>query len=982
MDMLGLQRGMSTASFASSNSLQSGSSITSDSDKAHDIIVTTAAGDDPRFIMWGTNPAPLSQRVNSMQVGAAARASASSGSIDNPYSVSGSQTSSTRWSHTRKRSALFTELPKSNASGVPSPVATAQRVLMAATIERWIAEMTSKIESDLMTDFFLTYRSFLSPIALSQLLIDRFEWALLDGKTPEDIAGRRIVRVRTYVVIRHWLLNYFREDFAPSRDLRSVFTEWLNRMGKNERLRASPTDLRLIKSLKKVVKKLKAAYSSVGPIQALNANTLIAGTAQEAPHQGKVSMSSSADSSILADEARRTIVTNIEEKADSELNSGGRPPNAEVAPSPAHYEFGSGKAIQFSETHIRTSSSEDDVDLDIDIHPSGYESDERTTMPHFIPISPPRARYSPKSSPRSQRQSQRSPQLLSSLPVMPENNRLSRYFTSTVGSFGKLKRIMKYKEDSQHSDYRTMLPEDRDGLWERRDSLSSKKNMTDYPKEHDIDLQSNELKSGLGISDDFRQAQVQTRGSAYGPSSSAGDLRLVLEHTPSGQTIKSQTHQSKFLPSPHQLNTAELEDKPIATGQPLLAAPAEIDVRSGIQLDDYDSSDDESDYEGMPKTSKTIRRLPAARDLRTAGVGPAGLFNGIKMRQRHSVDTMSSYGTRRVPSIAVDTFRMPNHTAYDSGASSNDANSNEAIGQGVIPFFVLPVDSDDEEPGDVEAALRRLEGQVDQDKQRSKARKVENYLKLSEEAKANGHIEERFDDSEEDQAECEDVEIRAIRASDGNVFVEQTRALQPNSNAAVKVVMNRDTVDTNIEPALSAKPKLGRESPSRSHKIMFPVSEAEDTGQQTATAKRIQRKSSVRRFFSISRSSITVRPNPSFSALPPASPSHRSLLLVYKTESLARHFCIVERDLLEKISWQELMSGNWKERNETGEVIDWDVYLKDRARKNAALQKEANTKDGKSKKGGDVQVIIQRFNLMCNWIASESESSPSFFNTC
>lgn len=42
-----------------------------------------------------------------------------------------------------------------------------------------------------MTDFFLTYRTFISPTQLCKLLILRFRWAL-----ENDNDNRRVVRVR------------------------------------------------------------------------------------------------------------------------------------------------------------------------------------------------------------------------------------------------------------------------------------------------------------------------------------------------------------------------------------------------------------------------------------------------------------------------------------------------------------------------------------------------------------------------------------------------------------------------------------------------------------------------------------------------------------------------------------------------------------------------------------------------------------------
>lgn len=132
-------------------------------------------------------------------------------------------------------------------------------VLIAATVEKLVAHLTSTLDYDFLTDFFLTYRMFLTPVHLMKLLILRFKWAL-----SSNAEARQIVRVRTFVTVRHWLLNYFEADFIPSRPLRHMLTEWLNEVNANEIVRSSVTDQRIIKGLKKVVRKLKKVYYRKG----------------------------------------------------------------------------------------------------------------------------------------------------------------------------------------------------------------------------------------------------------------------------------------------------------------------------------------------------------------------------------------------------------------------------------------------------------------------------------------------------------------------------------------------------------------------------------------------------------------------------------------------------------------------------------------------------------------------------------------------
>lgn len=103
-----------------------------------------------------------------------------------------------------------------------------ERVLVAATIERWLAQLTSALDYDELLVFFLTYRSYITALDLCHLLICRFHWALGRSADGGDDMVRRVVRVRTFVAIRYWLLTFFAVDFVPNRELRLVLASWLN----------------------------------------------------------------------------------------------------------------------------------------------------------------------------------------------------------------------------------------------------------------------------------------------------------------------------------------------------------------------------------------------------------------------------------------------------------------------------------------------------------------------------------------------------------------------------------------------------------------------------------------------------------------------------------------------------------------------------------------------------------------------------------
>ncbi|KAF2402527.1 hypothetical protein EJ06DRAFT_491031 [Trichodelitschia bisporula] len=106
--------------------------------------------------------------------------------------------------------------------------------ITAATPSRLIAHITSPsfLDYELLSDFFLTFRSFLAAEDLAAFLVARLRWAV----DRSDDFGR-IVRVRTFVALRHWILNYFRDDFVPDFELRIAFCALVNALYRDLRAR-------------------------------------------------------------------------------------------------------------------------------------------------------------------------------------------------------------------------------------------------------------------------------------------------------------------------------------------------------------------------------------------------------------------------------------------------------------------------------------------------------------------------------------------------------------------------------------------------------------------------------------------------------------------------------------------------------------------------------------------------------------------------
>lgn len=131
--------------------------------------------------------------------------------------------------------------------------------ILAATPSRLIAHITSPsfLDYELLSDFFLTFRSFLSTHDLVAYLIARLRWAV----NRQDDFGR-IVRVRTFVALRHWILNYFVDDFVPSFQLRVYFCNLVNGLHDDLRIRedGGGGDIKIVGELKKCWRRTCALY--------------------------------------------------------------------------------------------------------------------------------------------------------------------------------------------------------------------------------------------------------------------------------------------------------------------------------------------------------------------------------------------------------------------------------------------------------------------------------------------------------------------------------------------------------------------------------------------------------------------------------------------------------------------------------------------------------------------------------------------------
>jgi hypothetical protein len=124
------------------------------------------------------------------------------------------------------------------------------REITAATPARLIAQISSEsfMDYELVSDFFLTFRSYMSVFTVLDLLLARLRWAI--NRQEND---GRIIRVRTFAALRHWILNYFVDDFIPDYKLRNRFCSEINLMYREvaNRRSAGTSDLKVLRDLKR-----------------------------------------------------------------------------------------------------------------------------------------------------------------------------------------------------------------------------------------------------------------------------------------------------------------------------------------------------------------------------------------------------------------------------------------------------------------------------------------------------------------------------------------------------------------------------------------------------------------------------------------------------------------------------------------------------------------------------------------------------------
>ncbi|KAK7688509.1 hypothetical protein QCA50_008047 [Cerrena zonata] len=853
---------------------------------------TAVPRDDPRFVIWGEIEL---DEADSRSISRVSTTEISSGHSGISRRKSG------------KRHTIAVPDPPPMIR-VPSGDST-KRVLVAATIERWIAQLSSELNYDELLIFFLTYRTYISAVDLGHLLICRFHWALAESGSSHDEMVRRIVRVRTFIAIRYWLLTFFSVDFLPNRELRLLFTDWLNSLKRDSILKRHKDAVSIVRKLRKVVLDCKDAHTRKDRVV------------------GRPSMdkSKSNPNPVLGDlsnghfaESLRKAVNNEDDDADIDLDFD---------------DAGSADPQDFRLSTAGSKNPTTTVDLAMLRQPLHLAFLQHPKQPSPAASAPP-----PAPAP---------------VPLPVAHSTLSRVIVNTMGTLGRWKRVLHLRSPI-------------------RAPINASIDMSAFDVEPSETGDLIQVKGGVEQYLKLVENQI------------AQASALMQQPTPVHPPPPTITHVSLPPPivgsSPPQRpsNTAPIEEQvedlesstdDASNASPMASASESLDVpelshtntsldsstqsdlltsdesvgftynRHPLQLDaDIVSIDELSDLSSEehhslthpPGLRRLPRRLPNRRDFELV---------------RHSVDTVSSMGIQARDSVM----------SADSGSHISSAGELGSAIQGWQMTALVNSLSDDEEEGDVEDALRRLEGQISRDKKEAKQTKVDEWVRSMRTMRGTPGqfgLDRSHDSSDEE--DYGEVQSSADRPSSGSFSPPGSSRRNSTGASDSPPTQTPPSLDTTTQPAETAVPQ--------------PHADSKPAIEDAVPMEILQ-------------SRVPSRPGTSSGPPPPrhgnglsltSPPSkfisekhrwHRSFVLEWGSELLIQHFAMIDRELFLGLKFEELVAQDWINVGDDANILDWAEFLRERAR----LRAEGRI----GQKTSALNLVRARFNLVSNFVQSE-----------
>jgi len=412
----------------------------------------------------------------------------------------------------------------------------------------------------------------------------------------------------------------------------------------------------------------------------------------------------------------------------------------------------------------------------------------------------------------------------------------------------------------------------------------------------------------------------------------------------------------------------------------------QIDVVSIDELDlsDMSSSEGEgdtgkigtgaSDTAYPPGLRRLPRKLPLRRDfefIRPESVSSFGAAGG-------HTSIISAASSSIASSNATDAAEDNRRSSATGAGDDGHPRLGHSIHQWQVNAIVDSL-SDNEGEGDVETALNKLEGRINQTQETQKQSKVDTWVKSIRERMANGLYGDdrpRFpvDDSDEDEGsgenEVDEFGIvrpsKPIDATEQNpaqgMFVDTRRASRsPSVNDGLSPDVETPMAETYASKATSNTTRSGPGSPIMGTDSMPAIEDVVPF--EILQSRVLTRPSTSAGSGAGSPASGRIRSPPPSTFITSSKTHHRSFFLTVRAAPLAEHLAIIERELFIGLKFEELVVDDWRNSVEESNILDWVQYLKDRARYKAEHRITPKTSALVAFRG--------RFNLFAKFVASE-----------
>ena len=411
----------------------------------------------------------------------------------------------------------------------------------------------------------------------------------------------------------------------------------------------------------------------------------------------------------------------------------------------------------------------------------------------------------------------------------------------------------------------------------------------------------------------------------------------------------------------------------------------QVDVVSIDELDlsDISSSEDGGDTRKIgagasdaacpPGLRRLPKKLPMRKDfqfVRPESVSSFGAAGG-------HTSIVSAASSSIASSNVTDDAENKRHTSTSEAEDDERPKLGRSIHQWQVNAIVDSL-TDEEEAGDVDAALNKLEGRINQTQHTLKQSKVETWIKSIRERMANGLYGDdkpRFpmDDSDEDEVSGGDEvdELGVIKSSQPvnarehspaqRISVDIKRASQSSSaNDALSPEIKTPMAQTyasntaaNVTRSGPGSPMMGADSiPAIEDVVPLEILQSRVLTQPYSSGG-----SGVG-----SPASGRIRSLPQPTLISPNKP-FRSFVLTVRAGHLAEHLAIIERELFIGLKFEELVVDDWRNSVEESDILDWAQFLKDRARYKAEGRVTPKT--------SALVAFRARFNLFAKFVASE-----------